>query len=63
MVTAKQFLKAFKTLSKAERDAILRTLAADRAVREDLLDMATIARRRTERSRPFRDYLAERRSK
>jgi hypothetical protein len=58
--TAKQFLTAFKALPKAERDAFLLRLAADRALRRDLLDLTTIAERQREPSRPLRNYLAER---
>ena len=61
--TAKRFLTAFKSLSKAERDAVLVGLAGDRALRRDLLDLATFAERQTEPSRPLREYLAERRRK
>jgi hypothetical protein len=58
--TAKEFLSAFKALPKSERDAFLRGIAADRALRRDLLDLATFAERRREPSRPLRSYLAER---
>ena len=54
---------AFKSLPKAERDAVLLGIAGDRALRRDLLDLATIAERRREPSRLLRDYLAERRRK
>ena len=63
ITTAKDFLSAFKSLRKSQRDEFLRSIATDRALRQDLLDLATIAERRTERSRPFREYLAERRLK
>jgi len=61
--TAKDILMAFKSLPKAERDAVLLGIAGDRALRRDLLDLATIAERRREPSRLLRDYLAERRRK
>jgi hypothetical protein len=57
---AAQFLSAFKALPKSARDAFLLSIAGDRALRRDLLDLATIAERRREPSRPLRDYLAER---
>jgi hypothetical protein len=58
--TADVFLTAFKSLRKSERDAVLVGLARDRAIRHDLLDLAVIAEREHEPSRPFREYLAER---
>lgn len=54
------FLKAFGTLSKAQRGLFLQELLRERAYREDLLDLATIETRRHEPGRLFRDYLAER---
>jgi hypothetical protein len=62
-ITAKEFLKVFKSLPKAERDAFLLGIAGDREMRRDLLDLATIAERQREPSRPLRDYLAEPRRK
>ena len=60
--TATAFLTAFKSLPKAERDAVLLGIADDRALRRDLLDLATIAEREREASRPLRDYLSQPRS-
>jgi hypothetical protein len=60
---AEAFLMAFKSLPKAERDAVLLGIAGDRDLRRDLLDLATFAERQHEPSRPLRDYLAERRQK
>ena len=57
--TADVFLTALKALSKAERDAVVVRIARDKEFARDILDLATIAARRNERSRPFRDYLAE----
>jgi hypothetical protein len=61
--TAKAILTAFKSLPKAERDAVLSGIAGDHALRRDLLDLATIAERRSDPLRPLQDYLAERRRK
>ncbi len=61
--TAKEFLTAFKSLTKSQRDAVLLGIAGDRALRRDLLDLATFAKRKNEPSRPLRVYLAERRRK
>lgn len=58
--TAEVFFTAFKALPKAERDEIVVRMAGDRALRRDLLDLATIAERRQESSRPFHDYLGAR---
>ena len=60
VATANVFLTALKALSKAERDQVLVSLARDRNLARDLLDLATIARRRQEPSRSFRAYLAAR---
>ena len=58
--TAKEILTALKSLTKSERDAVLLGIAGDRALRRDLLDLATFAERKNESSRQLRDYLAER---
>ena len=57
--TADVFLTALKALPKAERDAVVVRIARDKAFARDILDLALITGRRGERSRPFRDYLAE----
>jgi hypothetical protein len=57
--TAEVFLAAFRTLKKKERQAVLSGIAEDRELREDLMDLALMAERRHEPSRPFREYLAE----
>jgi hypothetical protein len=58
--TADIFLTALRALPKREQNAVLAGIAQDENLREDLLDLATIAQRRKETSRPFRQYLAER---
>jgi hypothetical protein len=57
--TAEVFLTALRALPKKERHAVLSRIAEDDELREDLLDLALLADRRREPSRPFRDYLAE----
>jgi hypothetical protein len=57
--TAEVFLTAFKALPKQDQAAVLAGIAADEGLREDLFDLALIAQRRGEPSRPFREYLAE----
>jgi hypothetical protein len=58
--TADVFFTALQALPKKDREAVLSKIANDRTLREDLFDLAVIAERRKERSRPFRHYLAER---
>ena len=53
------FLTALKALPKRERDAVVVWIVRDKTFARDILDLAMIAKRRTEPSRPFRDYLAE----
>ena len=57
--TADVFLIALKALPKAERDAVVVGIARDKAFAGDILDLATIVKRRKEPSRPFREYLAD----
>ena len=57
--TADVFLTALKALPKAERDAVVVRIARDKAFARDILDLALIADRRHEPSRPFRKYLSE----
>jgi hypothetical protein len=57
--TADVFLTALKALPKRERDAVVVRIARDKAFARDILDLAVIADRRGERSRPFREYLSE----
>ena len=58
--TADIFLTALKALPKGERDAVVVRIARDRTFRWDILDLALIAERRREPSRPFREYLSQR---
>ena len=57
--TAEVFITALQALPKKQRDAVLARIADDKDLREDILDLALIARRRQEPSRPFRQYLEE----
>ena len=61
--TVNVFLKAFRGLTKSQRQAILEELLHEKPYREDLLDLATVEARRHEPGRPLRQYLAERRSR
>lgn len=59
--TADSVWKAFRGLSKKAREQFLQHLFADRRLREDLLDLALIEERRSEKSRPLSEFLAQRR--
>ena len=58
--TAEVFLTALKALPKRERDAVVVRITRDKTFARDIHDLAVIADRRGERSRPFRKYLSER---
>ena len=53
------FMTAFHALPSAEQDVILTKMVKDRALREDLIDLAIAEARSHERARPFRSFLAE----
>ena len=57
---AEGFLMAIRSLPKRDRELILLGLVKDRNLRHDLIDLATIEERKKEPSRPFRDYLKDR---
>ena len=57
------YLMALESLSKAEKKAVIARLLEDENLREDILDIVLIQQRRGESSRPFREYLAERKRK
>ncbi len=57
---AEGILTAIRSLPKRERELILLGLVKDRNLRHDLIDLATIEERKKEPSRPFRDYLKDR---
>jgi hypothetical protein len=59
--TAEVFVTALRALPQKQRDEVLARIASDPDLREDLLDRALLLQRRRERSRPLRNYLAERR--
>jgi hypothetical protein len=61
--TAEIFWTAFSALPKAEQHVVVDRLASDKEFREDLLDLAVLEKRRSEPSRPFRNYLQERAKK
>lgn len=57
---AEGFLTALRSLPKRERQLILLGLIKDKNLRHDLIDLAIIEERKKESSRPFRDYLKQR---
>ena len=57
--TAEVFWTAFRGLPRKEQQAVLKRMLKDTALRQDLIDLAIIESRRTERARPFREYLVE----
>ncbi len=60
---AEVYLMALQSLSKVEKEAVIARLLEDTKLREDILDLALIQQRQGESSRPFTDYLAERRKR
>lgn len=54
--TAEGFVAQLKTLPKSEQDAVIVHIAQDEAFRHDLLDLAIVAERKNEPSRPFEAY-------
>ena len=60
---AEVYLMAIQSLSKAEKEAVIARLLEDPQLREDILDLAVIKQRQGEPSRPFAEYLAERKER
>jgi len=60
---AEVYLMALQSLSEAEREAVITRLLEDPQLREDILDLAIIKQRQGEPSRPFTEYLAERKER
>jgi len=60
---AEVYLMALQSLSKAEKEAIIAHLLEDPQLREDILDLAVIQQRQGEPSRPFTEYLADRKKR
>jgi hypothetical protein len=53
------YLMALESLSKSQKQEIIKRLLEDPQIREDILDLAIISQRKEEPSRPFREFLAE----
>jgi hypothetical protein len=60
---AEVYLMALQSLSEAEREAVITRLLEDPQLREDILDLAVIQQRQGEPSRPFTEYLADRKER
>ncbi len=60
---AEIYLMALESLPKAEKKAVITRLLEDESLREDILDIVLIQQRQGESSRPFCEYLAERKEK
>ncbi len=56
---AEVFITAFKTLPATEQRAVLAQMLRMRRWRKDLIDIAVAESRNQEKSRPFRDFVAE----
>lgn len=61
--TVEVFWTAFKSLPKNAQEGVLARFMSDRGVREDLIDVALIEKRRSEKARPFASYLAQHRAR
>jgi len=60
---AEVYLIALQSLSKSEREAVIARLLEDPKLRENILDLALIQQRQGEPSRPFQEYLSERKKR
>jgi hypothetical protein len=57
--TAEVFLTALRALPDDQRQAVLAHIVEDEEWQEDIQDLAVFSRRRSEPSRPFREFLGE----
>ena len=57
--TAEVFWTAFRTLPKADREAVIQKLLRDRETRGDLIDIVTALQRRHERGIPYERVRAD----
>ena len=61
--TAEVFLTALKGLPRKDRDAVITKIAMDKNFARDIIDLATVAARRKEPARRFRDTLKAKKRK
>lgn len=52
VVVSEVFYAAFKSLAASQRERVLARLLRDRAIQEDLFDLALIARAKQQKGRP-----------
>lgn len=57
--TAEVFWTAFSVLPREDKQAVIRRMLQDDNLRRDLMDLTLIEERRSEPSRPLREYLKE----
>jgi hypothetical protein len=57
--TATVFYTAFQTLKRPDREAFFSLLFADKRVREDIADTLVLEARRSQSSRPLREFLRD----
>ncbi len=57
--TAEVFWTAFRTLSRAEQDAVIRRLVRHPKLREDLIDIVTALQRQHEKAIPYERVRAD----
>jgi len=58
-MTAERLVVAFKALPRRQKSEVLARLARERAIREDLTDLAIAESRRRDTGRPLRAFLRE----
>ena len=56
---AEVFWTAFRSLPKADREAVIQRLLQDRRLREDLIDIVTALQRQHEKSIPYERVRAD----
>lgn len=57
--TAEVFWTAFRTLPKADREAVIQRLLKDREIRENLIDIVMAVQRQHEKSIPYERVRAD----
>lgn len=60
---AEVFFAGSQSLSASGRDAVIACLLEDPQLGEDILDLAVIKQQQAEPSKPFTEYLAERKER
>ncbi len=60
---AEVYVIALQSLSKSEKEAVIARLLEDPELREDIIDLAVIRQSQGEPSRPFREYLADKKTR